>query len=742
LPGVAKGEFTLQGELERSPAGLDEFRLRSRTEIGRAKLFGTLGTGEEYAGTRASFRGEGKNLRRFAELLGLPGLKDQPFSLDLEVEALVEGWVVLDGTSLKAGDSVLTTTGTLGDRPLVSGTDLKWSLKGVDIADVARVAGLPVSFPSRQIDMSGQVIPRPADFLLRGVEGTIGLGEFSIDGQVGRKDQFRGTDLRVSARGPKLENLEFLVGDANLPEGPFQLSGRVQRTARGLRLSDSIIDVADAEGKADLDIAIPSDTLDVNFDIEIEGPDIRAIWESRYGVKFAEQDFVIDARGEVNDDKWHLEDGQIRIGKTEVDIRGDVQRNRGKLSVQANSPDIAGLGTIFGITVLPGRSLKLSGELERTGELVRLDNFLARTNKGDLAGEITFAPGSQRPRITANVTSQALDITWLTDPVTNEILYNRPEREAEERGDGRVIPDWTLPLDTLKLYDLDLSIAADEIIREDRDIRNAFIRIVAQDGALSVAPWRFEGESGTLDAEFRLTPVDANVADAEVRMEAQNLITEFFVSGQQDVSVLPKGNWDVNLKSRGSNLRELFAELDGVAKLSSSAGRVANNVTRSAIFGDLIGNITGAVNPDRDTDKFTDINCAVFPFTFDKGRMETTPSIVVQTSKLNIISQGFVDLKTESLDLSFNSKPSGGVGLSAGSVVNPFIRIGGTMADPNVTLNPAGAALTTGAAVLTLGLSVIAKAAFDAAWRSPDPCGRVLEQAEKRFAKENRRRED
>ncbi|MGI9329600.1 MAG: hypothetical protein ACR2QB_02705, partial [Gammaproteobacteria bacterium] len=42
LPGVAKGEFTLQGELERSPAGLDEFRLRSRTEIGRAKLFGTL----------------------------------------------------------------------------------------------------------------------------------------------------------------------------------------------------------------------------------------------------------------------------------------------------------------------------------------------------------------------------------------------------------------------------------------------------------------------------------------------------------------------------------------------------------------------------------------------------------------------------------------------------------------------------------------------------------------------------
>ena len=79
----------------------------------------------------------------------------------------------------------------------------------------------------------------------------------------------------------------------------------------------------------------------------------------------------------------------------------------------------------------------------------------------------------------------------------------------------------------------------------------------------------------------------------------------------------------------------------------------------------------------------------------------------------------------------------GGLGISAGSVVNPFIRIGGTLAEPTVALDKTGALITGGAAFFTAGLSLIAKAAFDAAWRSPDPCGRVLEEAEKRFAKEN-----
>ena len=416
---------------------------------------------------------------------------------------------------------------------------------------------------------------------------------------------------------------------------------------------------------------------------------------------------------------------------------GAIRRaqDSGRLQIRARSPEISRLGTILGIEILPGRSLDLSGTLQRNGDVFQLTQFLARTNKGDLAGNLTYTLGTP-PSINGALTSRILDISWITNPARDELLQEKPKREAEERRDGRLIPDWELPLEALKRWNIDLSIAADEILRARRDVNNLYVHLILQDGALAVAPWSFSGGSGSLNAELRLTPA-ADGADVQVRLTSEDLVTGLWQPDNEDLSMLPKGDWNIDLTSRGKTVRELFANLNGTAQLSSAAGRLENSQTRSALFCDLVGNIVINVNPFTEQEPYTEITCSVFPFTFGDGKMESAPSVVVQTDKLNIISRGTINLRTEGLDLSFNSKPRRGLGVSAGSLVNPFVRIGGTMAEPAVQLDRTGAALTTGAAFFTAGLSLIAKAAFDAAWRSPDPCGRVLEEAEKRFAKKN-----
>jgi len=737
LPGVAKGEFSLDGSLGRSPSGQDQFQVNARTELGTATLAGTLGTAPDYVGTLASLRGDGENFRHLAELLGVSGLTAQPFTLSAELEVMQDGYQLKDGTAIKIGAASMHVSGLLGPDPLVQGTTLDWDLSGVDIADLARVAELKQEFPSSALTATGTTQVRPADFVFSDVKGTIDQADFTVGGQLGRAEDRRGTDLRVSMRGPELERLAFLLGDVNLPAGPFTVSGRVQRTDGGLRVSESLIDVAGASGKMDGELALPLDTLKGKFDIEVSGPDVSAFWEGRYDVVFGKQPFAVDLRGEVTDELWQLDDGQLKIGQTELTATGAIRRtgDSGKLNIQAKSPYVERLGTIMGIELLPGRSLELSGALERRGDTLTMSNFLGRTNKGNLAGNISYTFGTP-PSLKATLTSTLLDLTWITDPAKKEILEDKPAREAEQRKDGRLIPDWELPLEGMKRLNVDLSIAADEVLRQQLDVKNWYLKVVLQDGALAVAPWRFGGDSGSLDVALQVTPA-ADGADVSLRVKGVDLVTGLLQPDNADLSMMPKGDWDINVTTRGKTLRDLATNLDGTGKVHSASGRLENSQATSALFGNLFSSIVGAVNPFARKEPYTEITCAVFPFTFKDGVMTSAPSVVVQTDKLNIISRGDVNLQTERLDLSFNSKPRSRLSVSAGSLVNPFVRIGGTMAEPAVTLDRTGAALTAGAAFFTAGLSLLAQAAFDSAWRSPDPCGKVVEEAEKRFAKKN-----
>ena len=73
--------------------------------------------------------------------------------------------------------------------------------------------------------------------------------------------------------------------------------------------------------------------------------------------------------------------------------------------------------------------------------------------------------------------------------------------------------------------------------------------------------------------------------------------------------------------------------------------------------------------------------------------------------------------------------------ISAASITNPYIKLGGTLSSPSIEAKPLEAAASTGAAVATAGLTLIFKGFYDRITAEKKVCVRALEEAERQAAK-------
>ena len=102
--------------------------------------------------------------------------------------------------------------------------------------------------------------------------------------------------------------------------------------------------------------------------------------------------------------------------------------------------------------------------------------------------------------------------------------------------------------------------------------------------------------------------------------------------------------------------------------------------------------------------------------------------MIYQTKEIIIVSGGTIDLVSENIILDFHTQVRKGIGISAGMVVNPFIRLGGKLVSPAIEIDPAGVAVKGTVAVATVGLSVLARGLYDRFLSGKDPCGKALKK--------------
>lgn len=740
LPGVATGAFSGSAQLQISPDGTELLDVRIRTELGQATVRGTIGEPPEFIGTALTIEVIGNDLQQLGNAYRISNLLAEPFELSGKIEIQKQKFSTQEDIRLSVAGHSLQVEGTVGFDPLVRDTDIRVHAAGPDLSQIGAMAGLDDGVPAERYTASARLQVQTNGYRVQDLDATIGEAIISLDGLISRNPSFAGSAVNFTAAGPDLEHILLDTDLVDFPSGPFRAAASVELGADKIEIAKLELDTAAANLRAAANIIFPLGWSDFQsssgqFDFSVSGPDFAAVAESFELYQPDQYPFAIEAVGTWNKDRWLFEKFNIDLDDSRLSFSGELDQppdwSSTELELDMQIKSLAALGLINGRR-LKDTAFDLAAHFSGTPETFEMDDLTARLGQSDFSGQLALSLEQPIPDIDVRIKSNLLDLDEFADEDDQDDAVDE-EQSSDTPDDGRLIPEWELPLDFLTKFNANLAIEATQALFRQRQYQDLVFHADVRDGALNVQRAELAAEAGaTLTTTFSVLPANDS-ATITGSLQATDLILGLLGQSGDDLVGSPKTDVDIDLTGTGKNLREVAATLNAKVRLTSNGGRIPNNTSTAGalLYGDFFGEVFTTVNPFAKEEPYTEIACYAVLLVVADGKLTANPGIVVQTDKMNIASMGTIDLVTEELDLNFRTASRGRIGLSAGAVINPYIKIAGTMASPKLTLDPQGTLISGGAAVATLGLSILAKSAWDRAFRSKDPCGDAIAQADK-----------
>ena len=431
-----------------------------------------------------------------------------------------------------------------------------------------------------------------------------------------------------------------------------------------------------------------------------------------------------------NADNLEIHQFQADVGRNRLTAQGRVTTSGdASLSLTLSSPD---LNTI--LETLPKIDLKAKAKAQHSVKKIAVSELAITFDKSDINGDIKILNGD-KPKIIAQLTSKLLDLRPFSE-------VSEPKDKAKQvtsAGNAKKLPEkksttenqyvfkaTPIQLAPLQTVEADAKIAADHFFYDFIELKKVNI-----DAAV---------HGGHVDAKFKFDSANEGHAAGKIDMKTQGRqatidtlvsVSDFRPKVLQAEGVsqteVPPISVTLELKSVGSSPRELASVANGRILLTQGSGKIKNNIL-GKVSGDIFAQLFNSLNPLAEHEEFSNWECTVVSVNLVDG-LADIDGMLAQGEKVMIVGGGDVNLKTEKLNIEFNTKPRSGVGISADMFVTPFVKVKGTLASPSVGLNEKGTLLTGGAAVATGGLSLLLKAAFDRATAEGDQCKKALEKA-------------
>jgi uncharacterized protein involved in outer membrane biogenesis len=399
---------------------------------------------------------------------------------------------------------------------------------------------------------------------------------------------------------------------------------------------------------------------------------------------------------------------QIHAGAAKVTLKGDVPLAAGLSGLDARfAAEIADTATLARAlrTDLPALpATKLSGRARVAKNLLTLENLEAASGKSRANGALKLALQGERREFAARLDAPLLDLQELYAAGTKS-----PGQPKPARSDGRVFSADPLPVATLKALEGKAELHVEKLrLADGRVAEGIGARFVFKQGKIvgEEVKIRLDGRDLRLNLDADASSgkdlaVSGAVAGEKIPLAA--------LTGVMGMAAAPEGaptDVAVQFSGRGGSVRALMASANGNVRIAIGPGRIKN---RAIDFGADVTELLNALNPARNRDEYSDLKCAVLRFPVRNGIATIDNGIAAETSKVRLLGGGTVNLRTEQLELGFRPAANSGLGVGVGGLAR-FAKVGGTLADPQVGLDMAGAsgaAAAAGAAVLTGGLSLL-----------------------------------
>ena len=722
-PLAIQGRFGLKGKK------LELGKVRVDLAGDLTEIDGTINLADRYAGSKLSLQVDVKNAGNLGRLFGREGLPDQPVKLGAEVKPDGKGlaFKVTDGN---LGDIQLKLDGRIPDlqQPLM--------MDGNFDIDLPRLNNLTLLFPKIKLpdapfSAHGKLESRDNAVQLDNVNINLAGDRATINGLLKLENRYAGSDLRAEIDIKSADALGRLFGKDGLPDEPFKLTLEVKPNGKGMAFEAHDGDLRDLEIDLQGQIADMEHPLvmDASFDIQL--PRLSEIAFLFPDKSLPEIPFTAKGRLKNQETRTQLDQVQVTLGRIKANIDGDLlPDNHFQLAIEASGPDASKLDELAG-TPLPAKPFTLKTRLAGKPSEFDLKGLNVDLGKSRVNGDLTIGLGDVT-RIKGKINSPYLDAShWYPGDQAKE-----ETAPASDTSKKQWMFDET-PVVILDDYDLDidLDLQISELFLGNTTLDAIELGLLLSQRLLEIKPFSLKGEQGgSFNGEFSLDGA-GGTPKLHLDLRGNDVRIGLAAVPDQDPSTYPPVELELTLDGVGATNRELASSLDGRYRGYLGSGQLASAGV-DLIFSDFLTQLLNTLNPFAKTSKYTQLDCAVLAADVVSGQVEFIPSIA-HTEQVTIFSQGTIDLKTEKIDISFKTKPREGIGISAGALINSMIKVGGRLTSPAIEIDPAGTITSGGLAVVTLGISVLAKSVSDRFLSSPDPCGDARKEIAKRDSAAN-----
>jgi len=352
----------------------------------------------------------------------------------------------------------------------------------------------------------------------------------------------------------------------------------------------------------------------------------------------------------------------------------------------------------------------------------RLSDFKATLGRNALSGSIDINLVKKTPWIKAMLLSKKIDL--------------RPYLSDSSNSSFSVYP---LLLGALKHAEGTVKIQADRFLLLRLALNHLTAKITLKGGRLTIRPIKAAIGGGKFNGRLTIKQ-RRKAATVTTQLKIENCNLGYMLKGLNITDTLDGTlNANINLKGQGRSVATLMAGLDGSTNIQINQGRI-NNKYINLLGADLSAGVFSMLDPKKETVDYTRINCLVSRFDIKKGIAASTVT-VFDTNSMSVFGEGEINLKTKKIDFALHPIPKDGIGfrgigkisLSLSGLSDSF-KLGGTLAEPSLTLNPTGSAATLGKAIggfLLLGPFGIAAALVNISSDDETPCLTAIEAIKK-----------
>lgn len=401
------------------------------------------------------------------------------------------------------------------------------------------------------------------------------------------------------------------------------------------------------------------------------------------------------------------------------------------LALTAKSENIAKLAEIGGVKVGKVGPFNMSATVSDGDKSYKLGGLKIKVGASDLSGDITVNLAGKVPAINVALSSELLntkDVTPVSDTAAPVVKAKKETKKTDKV--VKLFPTDALPIDALKSVNAEVSFKAKKLIVSDFTLHNFSKDVSLKGGKLNVKP-SFTMGGGNFGG---LIALDGRKLPARLKIDLTGkdlgLGASLKETGITDMIEDGKTQIRINLAGSGKSVAALMASLNGQSLINVGKGKINSKFVNLA-GGDLVTQLTGALNPMAKKQDFTPLACVVVNLNFKKGLADYDKKIAIQTDAMNITSSGEINLAKETLDIGIKPEPRGDsvdLGINAGGLAS-MVRLTGPLSAPGVgidALQTAKAAMGVGAAIATGGLSLLVSGLTDKAMADGDPCATAL----------------